>query len=129
MLLLLKILFLIPFGSALAAAEPVIEARAEAETEIDSYGQTALEADSQLTLHEVIVHTFEREPGLLAVAARLPQVRRLRLALWGNHSHPVEVWSLRRNSGVYGVRDMLRPGLEARKVGGRGRLANRTLDL
>ena len=70
MLLLLKILFLIPFGSALAAAEPVIEARAEAETEIDSYGQTALEADSQLTLHEVIVHTFEREPGLLVVAAR-----------------------------------------------------------
>ena len=70
MLLLLKILFLIPFGSALAAAEPVIEARAEAETEIDSYGQTALEADSQLTLREVIVHTFEREPGLLVVAAR-----------------------------------------------------------
>ena len=72
MLLLLKILFLIPFGSALAAAEPVIEARAEAETEIDSYGQTALEADSQLTLHEVIVHTFGPQ-GKVIVRTSGPQ--------------------------------------------------------
>jgi cobalt-zinc-cadmium resistance protein CzcA len=84
MLQLLTILFLIPFGSPVAAAEPVIEARVEAETQIDSHAHTALEAGRRgLSVEELQERLRARLEGLHA-GTIYSGVRRIPIMLRGS---------------------------------------------
>ena len=53
-----------------SSSNAVVNPRAVDDPADDDHGHVALEADPELTLHEVILHTVEIEPGRLVVAAR-----------------------------------------------------------
>ena len=71
---LMTTLMILLMGAQGVAADALVESEADSSairvTENDDHGHIALEADPELTLHEVILHTVEIEPGRLVVAAR-----------------------------------------------------------